>query len=155
MSPLILHTCFLRQYDELNRILGDVEVLAERRSFMPAALRFGEFRIELERHLSDEERVLLPQFVQHGGDSQTVERIVATRTDIVLSVNRVGAALSQSEYAGFCASMTALDRALDAHRHDEETIIHPALEHLLKNDTDWDEMRAKAHFAESPLVGVH
>ncbi len=151
----LTHTCFLRQYDVLNRILSDVEALAEKRSFVPASLRFGEFRIALEKHLRDEERVLLPQFVQEGGDATTVARISSTHTQILRSVNNVGEALSQAEYSYFCTSIAALDRVLEAHRHDEETVVHPALDRVLRNDADWDSLRSIAYLREFPLDGAH
>ncbi len=137
-------TCFLRQYDTLNRILGEVEMMAEHRTFAAAAERFEAFRRALERHFSDEQDVLLPHFMKHASaPGEAVERILDARAQILRDLGEVGAALASSDYARFCVAMTALDRSLDAHRLDEEQVVHPALDAILKTDADWDRLRSQ------------
>lgn len=140
------HTCFLRRYAALQQILGDVEFLAERRSFSPAATRFREFRLALEEHLNDEEQVLLPLYAECGGDNAplVVSRVHANRAALLNGVEQVRVAILHSDPVAFCTAMNALDDALESHRLDEEQVVHPRLDHLLKNDADWEALCQRA-----------
>ena len=60
------------QHRALDHAFSDVEFLAEKRAFEPAALRFTEFRTQLEEHLREEETVLFPDFESRTGDAQQV-----------------------------------------------------------------------------------
>lgn len=143
------HTCFLRRYEALKHILGDVEFLAQRWS-LSTAKRFGEFRMMLEQHLRDEEEVLLPRFSQSGPGARAVlDAIHDHRLRLLKSVDDVASTIACSEHAAFCAAMNSLDEALEAHRADEEHVVHPALENVLRNDSDWELLCAQVHFANA------
>jgi len=144
------HTCFLKTYDALHHILGDVVFLGERRSFDTAAKRFGEFRLLLEKHLKDEADVLLPRFARAAPEKRdTLEDIHARRSHVLRCVDGVASTITSSDYSAFCFAMAELDRALEAHRAAEEHVVHPALDRVLKNDTDWESLCTQARFAHS------
>lgn len=144
-----LHTCFLRRYEALRHILRDVEVLGALRS-LSTAKRFGEFRMLLEQHFRDEEEVLLPRFSQLAPEPRAVlDALHAHRLRVLKSVDDVASTIAGSEHAAFCAAMNGLDEALEAHRVDEEHVVHPALENVLKNDSDWELLCAQVRFANA------
>ncbi len=150
------NTCFLKTYDALHHILGDVDFLGERRSFLTAAKRLGEFRLLLEQHLKDEEDVLLPHFARVAPEkSADLERIHAHRSHLLKSVDGVASTITAADSSAFCFAMAELDRALDAHRVAEEHVVHPALDRLLKNDADWESFCTRVRFAHDTSPAVH
>ncbi len=150
-TPSKPHTCFLKTYDALAHILGDVDFLGERRSFETAAKRFGEFRLLLEQHLRDEDDVLLPRFARVAPEKRAeLEGIHANRARLLGCVNEVASTITAADFSAFCFAMAELDRALEAHRVAEEHVVHPALDRLLKNDADWENLCARVRFPHEP-----
>jgi hemerythrin len=126
------------EHRALDHTLADVEYLAQRRSFQSAAKRFGELRRAMERHLHDEEDVLLPAFESRTGDPDRILPMIRAQHASLLDVlDSIAAALSCDDYNAFCAAILELGDQLRAHEADEERVLHPALDRVLPTDADW------------------
>jgi hypothetical protein len=131
-------TFFDDEHRRLDHILADVEYLAERRSFQTAGKRFGELRRAVERHLHEEEDVLFPAFMLRTGDPRgLLPDILRQHTEVLESLEGVGAALSCGDYGAFCAELLRLAHRLRAHEADEERLLHPTMDSLLHSDEEW------------------
>jgi hypothetical protein len=131
-------TFFDDEHRALDHTLADVEYLAQRRSFQSAGKRFGELRRAAELHLRDEEEVLLPEFKLRTGDPQNIVPLIrAQHASLLECLDTVAAALSCGDYPGFCGQLAQLADLLRGHEADEERLLHPALDKVVKNDADW------------------
>jgi hypothetical protein len=150
-------TFFDDEHRSLDHTLADVEYLAERRSFQTAGKRFGELRRAVERHLREEEDVLLPEFMVRTGDPrQLLPDILRQHTEVLESLEGVGSALSCSDYRAFCVELARLAQRLRAHEADEERLLHPAMDALLHSDEEWrslvQAMRRRGVARQQPQV---
>lgn len=135
-----------REHRNLDHTLADVEFLSDRRSFVQAAKRFGEFRRGLEKHVRAEEKALLPLFLQRTGDPEGIVPTLRSEHECLLRLlDEVGGALSRWDHSAFCSNLDALNSALKEHHHNEERLLHPALDSLLHNETDWRNLCQQAH----------
>jgi|CXWL01.1.fsa_nt_gi iron-sulfur cluster repair protein YtfE (RIC family) len=145
-TPLADVDAFLaHEHQQLDAILGDVEFLSARRSFATAAKRFGEFRHLLEKHLHAEETMLFPLFVERTKDPQAIiPTLRAQHADLLRLVDHIAAAISQWDHEAFFTQVDALDAALKTHHLDEERLLHPALDALIRSEADWYTLCRKA-----------
>ncbi len=112
------------EHRELDRALGVVEYLAQRRSFGPATRAFREFRRLLEAHLEHEESVTFPEYERRTGDpGHVLDLIRAQHRGLVAELRHLGAALTEADYPTFCSHLDALDRLLKAHQATEERLL--------------------------------
>ncbi len=138
-----LDAYFSHEHRALDQILADVEFLVERRSFVPAGKRFGEFRLAMERHLEAEER-LLPLLAQRSADGAAlVAQARAEHVWIQRLVDAVGAAVSCWDFSTFSRQVTELVSALDEHQRNEEKRLHPALDEVIASEPDWQRLLAE------------
>jgi hypothetical protein len=131
-------TFFDEEHRALDHTLADVEYLAQRRSFQTAGKRFGELRRAVENHLRDEEDVLLPEFRARTGDPGNILPLIrAQHRSVLESLDAVASALSCEDYPAFCEELSQLGDLLRGHEADEERLLHPALDRVVKSDADW------------------
>lgn len=132
-----LDAYFTHEHHLLDQILADVEFLVERRSFIPAGKRFGEFRLAMERHLEAEER-LLPLLARRSADAAAlVAHVRAEHAWVQRLIEAVGSAVSSWDFSAFSRQVSELVSALDEHQRNEEKLLHPAFDELLKGESDW------------------
>jgi len=117
------------EHSGLEEILSDVCCLAEQRSFVQAALRFGEFRLRLEKHLDAEERVLLPMFEDATGDpDDLLPRLHREHGQLRYLMDRLGTSISRWDMTAFCVRLEQITDTLEAHHRDEERALHAAVD---------------------------
>jgi iron-sulfur cluster repair protein YtfE (RIC family) len=136
---------FNEEHRTLDHHLADVEFLADRRSYVTAAKRFGEVRRHLERHLNEEEQVLFPFYVERTNDADgVVAQMRLQHTEILAALEGVAAALTAADHCAFDAEVARLGQLLRAHQVSEEQLLHPALDRLLQTEVDWDALCRRA-----------
>jgi heme oxygenase len=99
------------QHRTLDRELAEVEFFAQKRNFAVAAERFATFRRELEMHLGEEEK------------SDPVARhptIRAQHAEVCASLEALGRALREADYARFCTRLDLFVKQLAQHQATEE-----------------------------------
>jgi hypothetical protein len=144
-------TCFVRQYRRLTDILVDVRFLVERRSFVTASKRFGEFLMMLEQHLKEEALVLLPELERRTHHVEPARTALAhTGGRLTACTGAVAVALSVGDGHAFTSRMTELSEALQAHRDDEERLFHPAVGGVLRSEADWQRLCTHALLSQDP-----
>ncbi len=127
-----VHPSLTEPHRQLERVLADVEFLVARRSFAPAAARFGELRLSLERHMNEEENDIFPRYVKRVGDPDgLIASARAGHTRLRGLLDTLSAAISESDYAQFSAHVGELDRTLSAHSAEEENALHRELARVL------------------------
>jgi hypothetical protein len=118
------------EHRELDRALGVVEYLAQRRSFGPATNAFLEFRRMLEAHLDHEEAVTFPEYERRTGDpGHVLELIRAQHRGLEAQLRRLAGALTSADYQAFCSHLDVFDRLLRAHQATEERLLPPQHAH--------------------------
>jgi hemerythrin superfamily protein len=133
------------EHQHLSKILEDVVYLAQRASYLQAARRFGEFRHLLEMHVTAEERVVLPLFIERTGDPTGMgDRLRIEHSQILHFVEGIASAISQWDRNGFSERVVQLNAALEAHNRNEAAVLHPALNDLIATATDWRRLCASA-----------
>ena len=144
-----LDAYFTHEHHTLDQILADVEFLVERRSFIPAGKRFGEFRLAMERHLEAEER-LLPELAHRSAEAASlVAQARAEHAWVQRLTEAVGSAVSSWDFSAFSRQVSELVSALDEHQRNEEKLLHPAFDALLQGEADW--LRFLAGPAQPPV----
>ncbi|MFN0062495.1 MAG: hemerythrin domain-containing protein [Myxococcaceae bacterium] len=150
---------FDAEHRVLDGILADVEALAQRESFSPAAKRFAEFLRFLEQHIANENDVLLPLFLKHSGDPQGVVPLMRAEHAALLRVAcELAAALSQWDGGGVRSRLLELTSMLKAHHENEERVLHPALDAIIPNEAAWQEALHGCRHDNAPPMkgsGVH
>ncbi|MBL8951560.1 MAG: hypothetical protein JNK82_12335 [Myxococcaceae bacterium] len=99
------------EHRELDHALAEVEFLAERRAFDPAARRFHEFRERFLAHLETEE-----------ADPKVAEVVKPAHARLLAALDAVTSALDRHDYAEFSSGVTALGKLVAAHERDEEAL---------------------------------
>lgn len=126
------------EHQQLARILEDVAVLTERASYVQSAQRFGELRRMVERHITAEERVVLPLFIERtGGSADIVAQLRNEHIRILHLIDGVGSAISGWDRTGFGNAVIELREALRAHDATEALVLHPALNDVIATAMDW------------------
>ena len=127
-----------RQHQKLDHILADVEFLAARRSYVQAAKRFAEFRWGMDNHMAVEEKVLLPLFIEKTGDPDGIASTIHSEHKRLQEVlDEIGQSISQWDYARFGRLIDELNILTREHHWHEESILHPMLEPVLGNESEW------------------
>lgn len=115
------------EHRALDRALGVVEYLAQRRSFGMATKAFREFRSMLEAHLEHEETETFPEFERRTKDpAGLLDLVRAQHRGLEVQLRHLGAALTEADYNTFCAHLGALDRLLKEHQLTEERLLLPS-----------------------------
>jgi hypothetical protein len=122
-----LRAVFDRDHARLLELLADVQFLCTRRSYLPAAKVFSEFRMRQERHLHNEEALLedlqkrgriMPALLKHS---------VAEHVVLRQRIERTWDAVCRNDNPAFDREVEALSEALDEHEHGEKDQLLPAL----------------------------
>ncbi len=125
-------------HEQLELMLEDVVVLADHRSFQTAAKRFGELRRELEKHLRDEEEIIVPSFVERTGDpADAAATLHAEHIDLCRMLDALSRALSAGDHQSVVRQLPAFERVLRHHCETEDHVLAPALVDLLPTSTAW------------------
>lgn len=131
------------EYEAIEATISDVRALVRARSYHSAALRMGELRRNLERHLDLEDH-LVAIFVDRTGDPGGLTvRLRAEHHEIPAHLEAACTAVSDWDGSKALRLLDALSGALEAHRVTEARLVHPALEDLLPGEPDWDALRGK------------
>jgi hemerythrin-like domain-containing protein len=134
------------EHQRLDHILADVEFLTERRSYQQAAKRFAEFIRGVEEHIRVEDNVLLPLLIEKTGDPTDIAgRVHYEHERLISTLNEMSQAISRWDYGQFCALLPILDSLAKEHHRNEERILHPALDTLLRNQSDWQRLCHARH----------
>ncbi|MBK7859887.1 MAG: hemerythrin domain-containing protein [Archangiaceae bacterium] len=114
----------LDAHQRLDHALAEVEFLAERRSFGPAAKRFVELSRELRAHIQEEEAVTFVELERKGTlPPPQLEAIRSQHRRLEQHLETLNAALVRSDYAAFEEQLPSLDRELKEHQTTEEQLF--------------------------------
>ena len=114
----------------LDHVLADVEFLVARRSYHSAALRFGELRLAIERHTSDEERGQVPLFLRRGGDPALADELHAQHRRVLDAIAVASRDISAEDHQKLDGDLTLVAQALREHLTHEERVFQPAFDAL-------------------------
>jgi hypothetical protein len=133
------------QHDVMKRIIENVDLLCQNKSYLQAAKRFGELRHLLEMHILTEERVLLPLLKHHTGDPEGYCSLFTSEHQRILRlIEKTAQAISQWNYGELAHGVKELRSLLSEHHAHEEHILHSALDGLVCCQGDWDAMCTRA-----------
>lgn len=107
----------------LDRALGEVEFLAQRRSFTAASTCFDAFRALLEAHLAHEETLTFPEYERRTHDPSVLKTLRAQHQNLTAQLQRMGTTLTWADYPAFCIELGVLDRLLTEHQGTEEWLL--------------------------------
>ena len=126
------------EHQRLDHVLDDVGFLAERGSYQQAAKRFAEYIRTVEEYVDMDQNVLLPLLRSKTGDPMGIADLVRSEQERLIStLAKMSQAISQWDYGLFCALLPRLDNLAKENHRNEERILHPALDSLLQNESDW------------------
>lgn len=127
-----------------EHLLEDIGELVAMGSFRSAGARLLELRHALERHLSHEERVLLPLFTEQRKKGRAVEdpsSLVQGEHEALLSaLDNLSEGISRWEPEKVKAAVRELLTELREHHRREETLVHPKLEALVPDAMTWERL---------------
>jgi hypothetical protein len=115
----------------LEAVLADVQELASGRSFVTAAKRFGEFRLQEERHLHVENELLV--ILEENLKCPKFERIRNQHTRIIQLMNELTGLLSSWDLPAFQETLVKFVEVLAVHEADEVKSVLPKAETALKD----------------------
>jgi iron-sulfur cluster repair protein YtfE (RIC family) len=107
----------------LKQTLEDVAQLVQRKSFMTAAKRFGEFRLAEERHMNLEDKALFPIIERLMGPNEAVQRGEVEHRTIRQLIDAVAGSLSNSTLPEFLEVHRQLLATLSEHWQHEEELV--------------------------------
>jgi hypothetical protein len=114
----------------LEAVLADVQELASGQSFVTAAKRFGEFRLQEERHLGVENELLA--ILEESVACPEFERIRSQHARIVQVMDELTGLLSSWNLPAFKMTLNELIALLAVHEEDERQSVLPQAETALK-----------------------
>jgi hemerythrin superfamily protein len=115
----------------LEAVLADVQKLASGQSFVTAAKRFGEFRLQEERHLHLENELL--EILEKSLGCPRFDRIRNQHERIVQLMDELTALLSSWDLPAFQDCLEEFVELLAAHEADERESVLPKAETELKD----------------------
>ncbi len=133
-----LKRCMTERHPSLKKTLDDVASLAERRSFVTAAKRLGELRMEQERHMDMEEKTLFPIIERLGGATEALAEGKAEHAAIRRLLDAVSDALSARALQQFMDAHRQLLTALSEHWQNEERLLGSELK--VPNEETFEEI---------------
>jgi hypothetical protein len=123
--------CLQESHRHLDAVLQDVQQLAIGQSFVTAAKRFGEFRLQEERHLHAEDELLL--ILEGNLKGPKFEGIRSQHRRIVQLMDELTALLSCWDLPAFDETLKKFVTVLAAHEADEMQSVLPQAEAALKD----------------------
>lgn len=116
----------------LEAVLADVQELASGQSFVTAAKRFGEFRIQEERHLHVENELL--GILEENLECPRFDRIRNQHKKIVQLMDELTGLLSSWDLPAFQDTLEKFVELLAVHEADELKTVLPKAEAALKDN---------------------
>ncbi len=133
---------FEEGHESAQQALGEVTTLLNLHSYQQAAKRFGQLRRDLEQHLTDEEDVILPSYVEHTGDVASAEAIRAEHQRLRSWAEELGGAISAPDHPSVAKQLTAFEQAFEEHCGIEEHVLTRSLHEVLPSAQAWHEFIA-------------
>jgi hypothetical protein len=115
----------------LDAVLADVQALASGHSFVTAAKRFGEFRLQEERHLHTENELL--RILEEELAYPKFERVREQHARISDLMDELTGLLSAWDLPAFQKSIDELVALLAVHEVDESRSVLPKAEKALQD----------------------
>ncbi len=115
----------------LDAVLADVQQLAAGQSFVTASKRFGEFRLQEERHLLVEDELLV--ILEENLKCPPFARIRGQHRKIVQLMDELTALLASWDLEAFQDTLKEFAAVLSLHEADEVKSVLPQAEAALKD----------------------
>lgn len=138
------------QHEIIFSALLAVKGLVQGKSFQSAAQRLGEWRLQLERRLDTEGR-LVPIFISRTGDPRgLVTRLKREHDELMHDLDCASNAITRWNENEALSALEQLTCDYRAHLATEAEMLHPALDDFAPDDFDWDALHHQLLNADSP-----